>query len=66
VIQQISGESQCLDGTLNEYREKCLDLLKKMSKFSINHVSREDNARVNTLAQQASRYGTHRERFEVK
>jgi ribonuclease HI len=39
VIQQISGESQCLHGVLNEYREKCLELLGAMDKFSVNHVT---------------------------
>jgi ribonuclease HI len=56
VVQQISGESQCLDSTLNEYREKCLGILRRMEYFNINHISREDNKRANALAQQASGY----------
>jgi hypothetical protein len=60
------GESQCLDGVLNEYREKCFELLGKLDKFSMSHVTREDNARANTLAQQASRYDVICGRFEVK
>jgi ribonuclease HI len=27
IVQQINGESQCFDGTLNEYQERCLYFL---------------------------------------
>jgi hypothetical protein len=26
-VQQIRGDSQCLDGVLNSYRDKCLDII---------------------------------------
>jgi hypothetical protein len=35
VVQQIKGESQCLDGTLNKYRDRCLDLIKLLDMFHI-------------------------------
>jgi ribonuclease HI len=50
-VKQISGESQSLDGMLNEYREKCLDTLGRLEKFSVGHVPRGANSRANTLAQ---------------
>jgi ribonuclease HI len=56
VIQQIKGESQCLDGVLNNYRDKCLDLIGSFKTFSIKYIPRCDNKRDNALAQQASGY----------
>jgi ribonuclease HI len=66
VVQQINEESQCLDGVWNGYREKCMDMLKMMDKFSMSHVSQEDNVRANMLAQQASGYDVWRGKFDVK
>jgi hypothetical protein len=47
IVQQIKGDSQCLDGVLNSYRDRCLD---------IKHIPQEENSRVNRLAQQALGY----------
>jgi hypothetical protein len=52
VVQQINGESQCLDGTLNCYHDKCLDIIRTLEAFHISHVSREENRKANELAQQ--------------
>jgi hypothetical protein len=41
---------------LNEYRERCMDMMSKLKGVSIKHIPREDNARANKLAQQASSY----------
>jgi hypothetical protein len=38
-VQQISRESQCLDGSLNEYKERCMDILNGFGQFSIGHIS---------------------------
>jgi ribonuclease HI len=54
VVQQVNGESQCLYGVFNGYREKCVDMLKMMDKFSLDYVPQEENATTNMLAQQAS------------
>jgi hypothetical protein len=35
VVQRIRGESQCLDGILNEYLEKCLSIIAKLESFCI-------------------------------
>jgi hypothetical protein len=66
VVQQIKGESQCLDGTLNKYHDRCLDLIKLLDMFHISHIPRERNGRANTLAQQASRYEVRRGLFMIK
>jgi ribonuclease HI len=50
VMQQMNGESQCLDGTLNEYKEECIKALAHFGKVSICHVQRKDNEVVNALA----------------
>jgi hypothetical protein len=56
IVQQIRGDSQCLDGVLNSYRDRCLDIIKLFDTFSIKHIPREENSRANRLAQQASDY----------
>jgi ribonuclease HI len=43
VVQQIRGESQCLDGKLNRYRNQCLDIIQSLNSFQISHIPREDN-----------------------
>jgi hypothetical protein len=53
IVQQIREDSQCLDGVLNSYRDKCLDIIKLFDTFSVKHIPREENSRVNRLAQQA-------------
>jgi hypothetical protein len=56
IMQQIMGDSQCLDGVLNSYRDRCLDIIKLFDTFSIKHIPQEENSRANRLAQQASGY----------
>jgi ribonuclease HI len=56
IVQQIRGDSQCLDRVLNSYRDKCLDIIKLFDTFSIKHIPREENSRANRLAHQASGY----------
>jgi ribonuclease HI len=56
IMQQIKGGSQYLDGVLNSYRDKCLDIIKLFDMFSMKHIPREENSRANWLAQQASVY----------
>jgi ribonuclease HI len=43
VVQQICGESQCLDGMLNQYRYTCAQLVNSFDTFHIKHVGREHN-----------------------
>jgi ribonuclease HI len=56
VVQQLGGESQYLDGKLNEYCEKCVDMIRRFDTFCIKHIHREQNETANGLAQQASGY----------
>jgi hypothetical protein len=56
IVQQIRGDSQCLDGVPNYYRDICLDIIKLFNMFSIKHIPQEENSRANLLAQQALGY----------
>jgi ribonuclease HI len=56
IVQQVKGDSQCLDGVLNSYRDKCLDIIKLFDMLSIKHIIWEENSRTNRLAQQALGY----------
>jgi ribonuclease HI len=56
IMQQIRGDSQCLYGVLNSYRDKFLDIIKLFDTFSIKNIPQEENSRSNRLAQQASGY----------
>jgi hypothetical protein len=56
IVQQIIRDSQCLDGVLNSYRDRCLDIIKLFDTFSIKHIPREETSWANWLAQQASGY----------
>src|SRR3954462_12236055 len=60
VVQQIKGEFQCLDGLLNSYLDRCLDIIKSLDTFTISHIPREENSRANSLARQASGYHINR------
>jgi hypothetical protein len=64
-VQQIKGDSQCSDGVLNSYRDRCLDIIKLFDTFSIKHIPRQENSRANRLAQQASGYVVSRGVFSV-
>jgi hypothetical protein len=63
VVQQISEEYQCLDGTLNSYLEKCWDIIHYFDEFNIWHISRVENYRANKLVQDASGYRIKRGKF---
>jgi ribonuclease HI len=56
IMQQVRWDSQCLDGVLNSYWDKCFHIIKLFGMFSIKHIPREGNSRANQLAQQASGY----------
>jgi ribonuclease HI len=51
IVQQIRGESQCLDGVLNSYRDRCLDIAKLFDTFSIKHIPWDENSKANQLTQ---------------
>jgi hypothetical protein len=64
VVQQVSKVFQCLNGFLNAYIDKCLDIISCMDEFVIYHVPREENSRANALAQQASGYNVQKRNFQ--
>jgi hypothetical protein len=55
-VQQILGEYQCLDGTLNDYLKRCWDIIHSFYEFDIQYISRIENSRANDLAHEASGY----------
>jgi ribonuclease HI len=54
IVQQIASAFQCIYGSLNEYLNKCLEIIALFDDFTVQHVSRDENTVVNNLAQQAS------------
>jgi hypothetical protein len=64
VVQQVSKVCQCLNGSLNVYLDKCLDIISCMDEFVIYHVSWEENLKANALAQQASGYNVQKINFQ--
>ena len=66
VVQQVSKVCQCLDGVLNAYLDRCLDIIACLDEFAIYHVPREKNPRANSLAQQASGYEVQKRNFREK
>jgi hypothetical protein len=41
VVQQIAGTFQCLDGSLNAYLDKCMEIIALFDDFTVHHVSRD-------------------------
>jgi ribonuclease HI len=64
VVQQVSKVCQCLNGSLNTYLDKCLDIISCMKEFVIYHVPREENPKANALAQQAFGYNVQKRNFQ--
>jgi hypothetical protein len=47
----MKGESQCLDGILNSYLEECLEIVKTLEDFCIDHIPRVEKSRADVLEQ---------------
>jgi ribonuclease HI len=54
VVQQVVGIYECFDKSLNAYLEKCLKIIALFDDFTVQHVSSDENAMANDLAQQVS------------
>jgi hypothetical protein len=65
VVHQVFGKYQYLDGSLNAYLDKCLDIIARFDEFSIHHIYRHENSKANNLAQQASRYNVSNKNFSI-
>jgi hypothetical protein len=61
----VSGKYQCLDGSLNSYLDKCLDVIARFDEFSIHHIYWHENIKANDLAQQASSYNVCSKKFSI-
>jgi ribonuclease HI len=46
LVHQLSGKYQCLDGLLNAYLDKCLDIIARFDEFSIHHIYRHENSKL--------------------
>jgi hypothetical protein len=66
VVQQVTGECQCLDGVLNEYWERCLEIVKGLDSFRISYVPRKKNGEANMLVQQVLGYEVTKGWFSIK
>jgi ribonuclease HI len=64
VVQKVSKVCQCLNGSLNAYLDKCLDIISCMDESVIYHVPREENPKANALVQQASSYNAQKRNFQ--
>jgi ribonuclease HI len=53
VVQQIFSTFQCLNGSLNAYLDKYLEIITPLEDFTVQHVSSDKNTMANDLAQQA-------------
>jgi ribonuclease HI len=65
IVHQVSRKYQCLDGSLNAYLEKCLDIIVRFDEFSIHDIYRHENSKANDLAQQASGYNVSNKNFSI-
>jgi hypothetical protein len=65
VVHQVSGKYKCLDGSLNAYLDKCLDIIARFDEFSIHHICRRENSKANDLAHQASGYNVSNKNFSI-
>jgi hypothetical protein len=63
----VSGECQCLEGSLNAYLDKCLNVIKfSFDEFCIHHIPRHENCQANDLAPGASGYNVQSMNFHVE
>jgi ribonuclease HI len=65
VVHQVFRKYQCLDGSLNAYLDKCLDVFARFDEFFIHHIYRHENSRDNDLAQQAFGYNVSSKNFSI-
>jgi hypothetical protein len=63
VVQQFASTFQCIDGPLNAYLDKCLEIIARFDDFTMQHVSRDENTVANDLTQQASSFRLYQGKF---
>jgi hypothetical protein len=50
---------------LNNYLDKCLDIIARFDEFPIHHIYRHENSKANDLAQQESGYNVSNKNFSI-
>jgi ribonuclease HI len=50
VMQQVADMFQCFDGSLNDYLDKCLEIIALFDDFTVQHVFNDENTLVNDFA----------------
>ena len=65
-MQEVTSVYQCLEGSINIYFDKCLDIIKQFAEFQIWHIPRHENHKANMWAQQASGYDVGGWNFHIK
>jgi ribonuclease HI len=65
VVHQVSRKYRCLDGSLNAYLGKCLDIIARFDGYSIHHIYRHQNSKANDLAQHACGYNVNSKNFSI-
>jgi hypothetical protein len=53
-VPEVFGDYQCLNGSLNAYLHKCLEIIISFDDFTIQHVSSDENTVANNIALLAS------------
>jgi ribonuclease HI len=65
VVHQVYEKYQCLDGSLNVYLDRCLDIIDRFDEFSIHHIYRHENSKANDLAHQSFGYNVSNKKFSI-
>jgi ribonuclease HI len=65
VVHQVSRKYKCLDGSVNTYLDKCLDIIARFDELSIHLICRHENSKTNDLTQQASGYNVSNKNFSI-
>jgi hypothetical protein len=47
VVHLVFEKYQCLDGLLNTYLDKCIDIIARFDEFSIHHIYKHENSKAN-------------------
>jgi hypothetical protein len=55
-----------VDGVLNAYQEKCVEVIRGLDTFHIRHIPRKENSEANALTQQASGLEIRKGMFSIK
>ena len=66
MVQQVVGEFQGLEGSLDAHLDMCLDIIASFAEFEIQHILRHENYKANMLVQQAFGFDVGGRNFHIK